>query len=679
VKPSLFILFIILFNFLFLFSRGQDLPNSTKQQLESLADATEEETEDDAYLQQLAYLQKEPMNLNTATANDLQIFPFLTGLQIQSFIRYRNVLGNLISIYELQSVPAWDLQTIYKILPFVTVENKVELKEDILTRFRNGENSILLRGTRVIEKAKGYDQSLNSHYFKDRNHWLLRYRYQYKNLLQYGITADKDAGEPFFKGINSKGFDFYSFHLFARNAGIFKSIAIGDFTVNLGQGLIQWQSLAFKKSSEVLGIKRQSPVLRPYTSAGEFYFNRGVGATIEKGKMQATVFASIRKISANRSIDSINQEIFTSFLASGLYRTASEQQDKNSVQQTSFGGNISYRHKELSIDFNAVSYQFSKAFQKRDEPYNLYALSGSSWNNASIDYSYTHKNLHVFGEAAIDKNFNKAFVNGLLLSVASKVDLSFLHRHISKAYQAVYGNAFTENTFPTNESGLYAGISIKPFTGIILNAYSDIYHFPWLRYRTDAPGYGKDFLVQLTYEPDKKIDIYTRYRYESKQINETENSFVTNYIIAKPRQNWRVHFSYALSPSFALRSRVDMIWYDKKGKSAEEGFLIFTEGIFKPAPFLSANIRLQYFETSGFNSRIYAYENDVLFSYSIPGFFDNGFRYYCNLNYDVNRKLTVWLRWAQTVYRNKNVIGSGLDEIAGNRRSEIKLQGLYKF
>jgi hypothetical protein len=69
----------------------------------------------------------------------------------------------------------------------------------------------------------------------------------------------------------------------------------------------------------------------------------------------------------------------------------------------------------------------------------------------------------------------------------------------------------------------------------------------------------------------------------------------------------------------------------------------------------------------------------VLFSYSIPGFFDNGFRYYCNLNYDVNRKLTVWLRWAQTVYRNKNVIGSGLDEIAGNRRSEIKLQGLYKF
>ena len=152
-------------------------------------------------------------------------FFFLTDLQIQSFIRYRNTLGNLISIYELQSVPGWDLPTIYKLLPFVTVEKKMILKEDILSRFKNGDNSLLLRGSRTMEKSKGYDQSLSNHYNKDRNHWLLRYRYQYKNLLQYGLTADKDAGEPFFNGINSKGFDFYSFHLFARNAGIFKAIA----------------------------------------------------------------------------------------------------------------------------------------------------------------------------------------------------------------------------------------------------------------------------------------------------------------------------------------------------------------------------------------------------------------------------------------------------------------------
>lgn len=672
---------IILFASLVLFHRAfsQELPNSTKQQLENLADATEEETEDDAYLQQLDYLRKEPLNLNTVTADELQVFYFLTDLQIQNLIQYRNSLGRLIDIYELQAVPTWDVQTIHKILPFVTVERKVVLKEDLLSRFKSGDNSLLLRGSRILEKAKGYDQSLNTHYSKDRNHWLFRYKYQYKNLLQYGITADKDPGEPFFKGINKKGFDFYSFHLFTRNVGIFKSIAVGDYTVNLGQGLIQWQSLAFKKSAEVLSIKRQAAILRPYTSAGEFYFNRGAAATIEKGKVQATVFGSLRKISGNRSIDTLDHEIFTSFLPNGYYRTLSEQEDKNVIQQTSIGGNISYRHKKLYVGINAVHYYFSRPLQKREEPYNLFALSGSSWSNASIGYSYTHKNLHLFGEAATDKNFNKAFINGLLMSVASKVDLSFLHRHIDKAYQTVYGNAFTENTLPGNESGFYTGISIKPFSGITLNAYTDIYSFPWLKYRTDAPSAGKDFLAQLTYEPNKRVEIYTRYRHETKQINETDNNATTNYIVAKPRQNWRVHFSYAVNPNFTLRSRVDMLWYDKKGKSSEEGFLIFAEGSYKPAFSFSANIRLQYFETSGYNSRIYAYENDVLFSYSVPAFFDKGLRYYCNINYDVNKKLSVWFRWAQTVYKNKKTIGSGLDEIEGNRRSEIKLQTLFRW
>jgi hypothetical protein len=106
-------------------------------------------------------------------------------------------------------------------------------------------------------------------------------------------VADKDAGEQFFKGAQKYGFDFYSFHLFARKLGSIQALALGDFTVNMGQGLIQWQSLAFRKSVDILGIKRQSPVLRPYNSAGEFSFHRGAGITWQKGKIEATGFISI--------------------------------------------------------------------------------------------------------------------------------------------------------------------------------------------------------------------------------------------------------------------------------------------------------------------------------------------------------------------------------------------------
>ena len=94
---------------------------------------------------------------------------------------------------------------------------------------------------------------------------------------------------------------------------------------------------------------------------------------------------------------------------------------------------------------------------------------------------------------------------------------------------------------------------------------------------------------------------------------------------------------------------------------------------------LSGGIRLQYFETEGYNSRIYAYENDVLYSFSIPVFYNKGYRYYVNLNYDFNKKFTIWVKWSQTVYRDKTLIGSGLDEISGSIKSEIRLQAQYKF
>src|SRR5258705_13986357 len=135
--------------------------------------------------------------------------------------------------------------------------------------------------------------------------------------MQFGTVGDKDAGEQFIKGAQKKGFDFYSLHVFARSIGSIQALAIGDFTVNMGQGLIQWQSLAFKKSADVMGIKRQSSVLRPYNSSGEFYFHRGAGVTVQQKNIEATAFASLRKISANFVADTLSHEDFiSSFLNS---------------------------------------------------------------------------------------------------------------------------------------------------------------------------------------------------------------------------------------------------------------------------------------------------------------------------------------------------------------------------
>lgn len=682
MRYTFLIFIVILFNFK---SLAQENP-VVEQQIENITEADESETEDDSYAQALQHYIKNKLNLNIATQVELREFPFLSPIHIGNFLNYRRLFGKLINIYELQAIPGWDVDVIQKFLPFVTVGTALPLKDDFRIRFNEGEHTILSRATYIFEKSEGFrrktDTNATSFYPGSRERLLVRYKYQYRNLLQFGITAEKDAGEQWFRGAQKNGFDFYSAHLFARNIGIIKTIALGDFTVNMGQGLMQWQSLAFRKSADVLNIKRQAAILRPYNSTSEYFFNRGAGITLEKNNFQLTAFASFRKTDGNLVVDTLlAEDFFSSILTSGLHRTKNEQADKNQLQMNSYGGNFSYNTTNAHLGFNAVHFSFNKPLNKDNVPYNNFAFRGTQLTNFSFDWSYTWRNLHWFGEIANHASKNFAALSGLLVSVDPKVDLSFLYRNIQPRYQTIFGNAFTEGTLPSNEKGMFAGVSIKPTSKWRLDAYADLFRFPWLRFRVDAPASGKDFLVQLTHRPNKQFEIYTRYRQETRPLNFNPDGDL-NTAIVNPisRKNWRVQLQYKVSPVITLRQRMDAMWYDKGGELESNGFLAFFDVFYKPMlkPF-SANIRLQYFETDNFDSRIYAYESDVLYGFSIPAFFNKGYKYYFNVNYDVSKKLSLWLRVAQLLYTNQNAIGSGLDEINGNSRTEARVQILWKF
>jgi len=415
----------------------------------------------------------------------------------------------------------------------------------------------------------------------------------------------------------------------------------------------------------------------PYQSAGEFYFNRGVGVTLQKGVWETTVFASQRNISANVVTDSTN-DYFTSFSTSGLHRTPSELTDKNSVEQASFGGSVKLHLNNFNVGVNAVQYHFSKSLQKRNEAYNRYAISGNNWNNISADYNFIYKNIYFFGEAARDRRGALAFVNGLIASVDPKIDLALVQRRISSAYQALYGNAFTENIAPTNERGFYIGLTVRPTANWRINSYADFFNFPWLKYGVDAPSSGQEHLIQVTYQPNKKLEVYGRFREEQKVLNELTEDSVMHFAAPKKRQNFRLNFSYQVNPALTLKARSEVVLYDLKNSDAEKGFLFYLETLYGGLKKWKGNVRLQYFNTDGYNSRIYAYESDVLYSYSIPAFFNSGFRYYFNLQYHVFKHLSLWLRWSQTIYPKSTAIGTGLTSIRGNTRSEVKCQASYR-
>ena len=665
---------ILLFCCIGFVSIAQDLPAITEQQLENLADET---VEDDALYQQMAFYRKHPINLNTASAGDLQGLRIITDWQIGNFIAYRAVLGKLIDIHELQAVPGFDLVTIKKILPYVFVGPATTTMESLRERMRHGDQYFLLRCMRGIEKSNGYNTRLANHYLGDRNHLLLRYSFQYKNLLQYGLIGEKDAGEQFFKGGQKLGFDFYSFHVFASRLGKIKALALGDYVINLGQGLIQWQSLAFGKGGDVINIKRQSPTLLPYRSAGEYYFNRGAAATIAFPQMEVTVFGSYKKFTGNLDSDSVDR--FTSFNSSGYHRTNLELADRHKITDLSVGGNITYQKDFFKLSLNAVTHTFSLPYKKKEEPYNYFSFSGKHLFNSSLDYHYTHNNLHLFGEVALDKTSNIAYMQGALLSVDPKVDLSFLYRNLSPAYQTLNGNAFTENSLPTNERGLYTGIMVRPNTSWQIMGYLDYYSFPFFKYRVNGPTRGWDYFIQMVYTTAKNKELSIRYRTENKPINDASVNPVINAPVARVKQNLRLQFLTRLNNLFTIKARTELVWYAKSDAAKEKGCLHFMELIYTSVSRFKANCRLQYFATDGYDSRIYAYESDLLYSFAIPAFYDKGLRYYVNASYSPVKKLTIGLRLAQSLYKDKRLLGSGLDAINGSAKTDVKCQFIYSF
>ena len=692
---SIFIAGVLLFTGMLASAQDkQEMSETTKQQLENLADAGSDDPEDDSNLQLLDHYRKHPININTANAEELAALNLLSGLQVQQLLAYRKLLGLLINPYELQAIPSWDIATIKKIFPFIVVADNKSLAEKLGERWKGGDNKLLLRSARVLEKSKGYDLPATagtSYYLGNRDKYLLRYSYNYKNLLQWGLLAGKDAGEQFFKGSQRQGFDFYSVHFFARKLGVIKALAIGDYTVNLGQGLLQWQALAFKKNADAMAVKRQSAVLRPYNAAGEYNFHRGIGITLQKRNWEGTLFASFRKISASQSADSITGDgIVSSFITSGYHRTAAENAGRNSLGQLAVGGNLKYQGSNWHAGFNAIHYHFSKPVQKSADPYHLYALQGSELSNASFDYSYTWRNVHFFGEAAADSKFSKAFLSGALVSVDKNIDVSVVYRNIQKDYVSVNANAFTENAYPVNENGFYTGVSVRPVAGLRLDAYADLFRFPWLKYRVDAASQGKDFLVQLNYTPNKQVEMYARYKSETKMSNQAVDTLAAAVVAAVPKKDLRLQTTLQISRQFSLANRLELLWYNGNAPDAGQGFLGNMDASYKPAHAAwSSNLRLQYFETSGYNERIYTYETGLPYNFSIPFFYGKGFRYYFNFDCDAGqlfgksrkkkRYMDIGFRWAQTVYSNSAVIGSGLDEINGNKLTEIKVQLIMIF
>jgi len=645
----------------------------------------------DTYLETLREHRDNPINLNRASYNKLYNLRVLSDRQIISLQEYISQHGKLVSIYELQAVPNMDQETINMLLPYVKVSRGsiddyfVPFKE-LITR---GDYQLFLRYSQFLEQKDGYKKpepgSNASHYLGSPYKFYTRFKYNYGTQLYYGITAEKDAGEEFFRGTQKQGFDFYSAHFYLSDYGPLNALALGDYEVKMGQGLIMWSGFGFGKSPRVIQTKKEGRIVRPYSSVNENRFLRGAATSFNISDFTVTAFGSRKQIDGNvDQRDTVFNEnpvtTVTSFRESGYHRTENEIKDKNALTQNIVGGNLHYRKDKLKVGLNAVHFRYSKRLQQSDRLSSRFSFSGSRLTNISADYSYLWRNLHFFGETAWADNGSIATLNGLMAAFGDKANLSVVQRYYPKDFQTILSNAFGETSNTRNETGLYMGLSVEPAKKWTVKGYFDIFKFPWPRFRTDAPSSGYDIFGQVDYEHSDQVQMYARLETEVKERNIDDKARKIDYPGPTRKSSARYDLSYELGNGFAFSNRVQVNRFDEENQEPEYGYMLYQDIRYKTMNFpLSVSARFAIFDTDSWDTRIYTYEHDVLYAFSIPAFHNQGTRYYLTVKYSVARNIDTWLRIGQTFYANEETIGSGLEEIEGNTKTRLKAQVRWKF
>jgi hypothetical protein len=619
-----------------------------------------------------------PININKAGAEELRFLNILSETQIQNLIKHRNENGPLVSIYELQSIAGFDAVTISRFAPFVYAPDpSVELNHSIFQRALDEHNNYLItRYERTVETKAGYtnDAPSNKQFKGSPDKFYLRFRTSRPGDFSFGLTAEKDAGEQMLWAPSSKQylFDFISYHAQVQNKGRLKNLIIGDYQSQFGQGLMFGGSFGMGKGGETITTTRRCNIgFSPYTSANEFALQRGIATTYQ---LSRNVFVSAFASHVSRDASTTNSEGnlgISSFQFTGLHRNETELENRKTVRENNRGVILHYSNRNIDAGIMYNYLHLDKPVNVRSAIYNQFSFDGDVNQNAGIYLNYNYNNFLLFSELAKSLNGGWGGIAGLIGSLTPKLDLSILYRKYDRNFYYTYSNAFSESSMPQNESGIYWGWRYRFNRQFSFVGYTDLFRFPWLRFRSYKPSSGSEWLARLTYQPSKQVTIFAQAR-EERKLRNTSDITTTYQTSEGTKRNYLINFNYSISQQLSMKTRLQGSSYHINQKTTKG--LAVIQDISYNIGRIDITARYALFDTDDFDNRQYVYEQDVWLAYSLPAYYGTGIRNFILIEYNPSKKITLWLRYARTRYSNTDTIGSGQDQIQGNTKNDIKLQ-----
>lgn len=634
--------------------------------------------------EELSYLSDNPFNIQTIRKEDLERLPFMSPIQIENLLYYIYKYGPLVDIYELKNVEDLDMITVQYLLPFVYLGEPEKKSDRIEPKhlWKYAKQEALLRANFSLQRKAGYErvseEEREAHpnkYYQGEPYYLsLRYNYNYRDRILFGLVGEKDPGEIFLNP-KVKGFDHYAVNLSLKNFGKMEMLSLGDYRLSFGEGLVMNTNFTMGKTSDVAGINQKSRGITRHSSTAESQFFRGIATTLRFNDFRTSFFYSHKREDAN-----VDGNRILSFKTDGYHRTFSDLQKRKATEVDLVGSHVQWQKQNVNIGLTAVYYSFGgKILDPLLRDYNRYYLRGKNHFNVGVNYSYRRKKILFQGEIAMDKSTKVATVNNISLNPLSYLDISLSLRYYSPKYNALYGKSFAESSTVQNEFGIYAGLKIRPFRYWEAMMYFDYFRFPYMKYGIDAPSSGNDFLVQLSYFPNTKFQTSVRYRYKKKAKNIKLPDDSESFVLPYNQHRLRFQLDYMPLPQLSLKTQVHYNIY-KDIKDNQDSWSVSQMFSYVPnKDKFSLDLALAYFHSSYWNTRINIYEKNVLYAFSFPFYYGQGLRYYAVLKWEIIKPLILYFKAASTHYFDRTKVGSGPEEIEGREKSDIYILLKYKF
>lgn len=600
------------------------------------------------YMEQLTWLHSHPMDINTATPEEMALLPFLTPAQVEALQAYVHLDGPMKSLGELALIPALDYQT-RQVLPLffhVAPGQKSPVGRSLLRGMKYAADT---RMDIPLYYRRGYQTGA---YRGNPLYNRLRFSVGNKHL-SIGLRAKKDPGEDFY--------DSYGAHLMLRDCGVLRAAIVGDYRAGWGEGLVMGRGSSWSKSNI---MTTPSSGISPMTGMMESGFLRGAALTLGRPSgrgVSGTLFVSYQAIDATLTEDGDVRTIVTG----GYHRTEAELEKRHNTHTALAGAHLQARMGHFLVGVTGYWQHFDRRLSPGSDAYRRWYPRGTDFGVVGLHGGYSYYRWTASAEVAYSTCHGGVAASGRVQWLAGRsLKIGLLGRHYGHRYYSFRAAAVAEGSRVQNESGGMLRVEARLWDRLSVTAYADFFTDYWPRYGMTTSSTGQELMVEPLWEVSARHTLSLRYQMKRKASRD----------VIIPSHRLRAQWTFLSSARWRWQSTASA--HLAPGHEPGFGLSQLVQGGMLRDNALRMSLLGGYFHAPEYLTRIYLYEPS-LWNSTTPSLscYGHGLRLVATLRYTFPRAhWMVEARYALTHMLDGSHIGSGLQELPSPTRQDISVQ-----